>query len=269
MTMFQPRTQGVFDLTASRVFTDAETALIDERRAYLITVHTDQARMVPASVLAPWAPQNTLGSVLWLRELGFAKLAILSRGGPLIDHWSSIKRERDIPLQTLAWEISAGEFARSSLTWESKFYKYIMASEQDELTRRLNQDRWIFGEIEDLPGFSLIPSIEALYFYGDVGGDVPHFHHISVTRNHRIITMVGGSTYDVQFRAEGGEPPIVWSVAGPDWMTIDDTGLVHLAPPELPAGTIGAKDVYAAVTAKGQQDAEGHASLTVTLLPIV
>ena len=80
--------------------------------------------------------------------------------------------------------------------------------------------------------------------------------------------MLGGARYTVQFRANGGEPPIVWSVAGPEWMTISDTGLVTLAPPELPAGTVGSAAAYAAVTAKGQQDAEGQASLNVEVLPI-
>ena len=107
-----------------------------------------------------------------------------------------------------------------------------------------------------------------MFFYGRIGGDIPYFYHIQVTPPYRGVTMVGGGTHTVQFRSEGGEPPIAWSVAGPEWMTIDSTGLVTLSPPELPEGTVGEKDVYAAVTAKGLREVEGHASLNVTVLPI-
>ena len=270
MTMFIPRVQGVFEITASRVFTDEQVALIEERRGYLTTMHHEQRRMAHSSVLSPWAARNSIGGALWLRELGFAKLAILSRGAALIDHWAAIKRERDMPVQVLAWEVSESEFARSSLGWESDFYRHIMAADQDTLTRRLNRNRWIFGNMDDdFPGFSVIPSQEAMYFYGHVGGDIPYYYHIQVLPSARAITMVGGGTFKVQFRSEGGEPPIVWSIAGAEWMTISDTGLVNLAPPELPAGTVGSANVYAAVSAKGQQDVEGHASLNVEVLPII
>ena len=131
MTMFQPRAQGVFDQNPGRVFTGAETELIEEHRDYLRVVHFDQNRSGLPDVVAPWAANNTLGGVLWLRELGFAKLALLSRGSPLIDHWAAIKRERDIPVQTLAWEVSEGEFSRRALNWESNFYRHVMTSEQD------------------------------------------------------------------------------------------------------------------------------------------
>ena len=231
-------------------------------------MHADQRRLAQSSVLTPWAARNVIGGALWLRELAFAKLAILSRGAALIDYWPEIKRERDIPIQTLAWEVDSIQFARSGLNWGNTLYRYVMTEDQDASTRRLNGDRWIFRSIANLPGFSTVPHQEALYFYGAIGGDIPHFHHIQVTPPSRKVTMVGGGRYTVQFRSEGGEPPILWSVSGPDWMTIDGTGLVTLAPPELPAGTVGSKDVYAAVTANGQQDVEGHASLTVEVLPI-
>ena len=51
-------------------------------------------------------------------------------------------------------------------------------------------------------------------------------------------------------------------------MTIDATGLVTLNPPELPPGTVGEHILYAAITAKGLREVEGHASLNVTVLPI-
>lgn len=265
MTMFVPRAQGLFDLSAARIINDEGLVLIEEHRDYLRTIHADQRRAVSSIVLSPWAPSNTLSGGMWLRELGFAKLALLNRGVVLNDHWEAIKRERDIPLQTLAWEVGESEFAGTSLNWGSIFYRYVMVSEQDRTTVALNGGRWIFQPAADVPGFSLIPNQEAMYFYGHIGGDIPHFHHIQVTPPYRGVTMLGGAKHTVQFNSEGGEPPIVWSVAGPEWMTVSDRGLVTLAPP----GTEHPTQIFAAVTAKGQQEVEGHASLNVEILPII
>ena len=262
------REQGVFDLTPGRVFTDDEVALIEERRAYLRLMHKEQQRMCGSDVITPWASSGILGGVMWLREMGFAKIAILNRGAALIDKWFDIKRERDIPVQVLAWEVGDIEIARGALDWESNLYRHIEASVQDRQTLELNEGFWVFRPIPDLPGFSTIPTPEAMFFYRSVGGDIPHFFHIQVTPPYRGVTMVGGGTHTVQFMSDGGELPITWSVAGPEWMTIDATGLVTLAPPELAPGTVGEKDVYAAITAKGRQDVEGHASLNVIILPI-
>ena len=113
------REQGVFDLTPDRVIADDDLALIEERRQYLRAAHKDQRRAASSDVMTPFAANNTLGGVLWLRELGFAKISILSRGTPLLDFWSALKRERDIPVDVLAWEVGEAEFARSSLDWES------------------------------------------------------------------------------------------------------------------------------------------------------
>ena len=269
MTMFIPRAQGVFDQTAGRTIAAADLETIAERQAYLRLVHKEQSRLAGAAVLAPWASTNLMGGVLWLREIGFAKLALLDRGAPLIDHWNAIKRERDIPVETLAWEIAESEYSRRALNWGSTLYRHVMASQQDRTTLALNGGYWVFRSIPNLPGFSTVPSQEALHFYGEIGGDIPSFHHIQVLPPARAITMVGGGTYTVQYQAEGGEPPIVWSIAGPEWMNISDTGLVTLTPPELPAGTLGSRESYAAIIAKGLQEVEGHASLNVEVLPIV
>ena len=269
MTMFVPRSQGMFDMTSGRSISIADRETIEERRTYLRLVHKEQRRAAGVAVLTPWAANNVLGGVLWLRELGFAKLALINRGAPLIDHWDAIKRERDIPVQTLAWEIGESEFARRALNWQSILYRHVMASQQDRTTLALNGGYWVFRSIANLPGFSTIPSQEALHFYGEIGGDIPHFHHIQVTPPHRGVRMLGGATHTVQYQVEGGEPPIVWSVAGPEWMTISDTGLVTLTPPELPVGEEESTLALSAVTAKGQQDVEGHASLNVEVLPII
>ena len=126
---------------------------------------------------------------------------------------------------------------------------------------------WIFERNTDIPGFSAIPEQEAMFFYGRIGGEFQEFSHPQITPNTRDFTMVGGATAISRFYAVGGEPPITWSVSGPDWITISELGIVSLAPPALPAGSAGST-IYAAVNARGVQEVEAHASLTINLLPV-
>ena len=264
--MVEYRQQAIFDFTPDRAIIDADLALIEERRDYLRAEHKEQAR-ASAPILTSAGSLRSIGGALWSREMGFAKVALLNRGALLLDHWAAIKRERDMPLRILAWEVADVIFARATVAWGSAFGKYVLTSEQDASTRTLNGGRWIFEENDDLPGFSTIPDQEAMFFYGEVGGEFQEFLHPQITPHTRDFTMTGGTTAITRFYVVGGEPPIVWSISGPDWITIADNGIVSLAPPELPAGSTGSI-IYAAVNARGVQDVEAHASLTINLLPI-
>ena len=264
--MVDYRQQGVFDLTPERVIADTDIALIEERRGYLRVMHKEQIRDA-AMFVQPGGSLRSIGGALWSREMGFAKAALLNRGSLLLDHWDAIKRERDMPLRILAWEMSEAVFSQSVVPWESSFGRHVLTSEQDSSSQELNGGRWIFQRDIVIPGFSIISEQEAMFFYGNIGGEFQQFLHPQITPHNREFTMVGGTTAITYFYITGGEPPIVWSISGPDWITVSDTGVVSMAPPELPADSTGST-IYAAVNARGVQDVDAHASLTVNLLPI-
>ena len=264
--MVDYRQQAVFDLTAERVISDTDIALIEERRDYLRLTHKEQIRDA-AMFVRPGSSLRSIGGALWSREMGFAKVALLNRGVLLLDHWAAIKRERDMPLRILAWEVPEAVFSQSVVSWESAFGHYVLTSEQDASSQALHGGRWIFERDITIPGFSVIPEQEAMFFYGNIGGEFQPFLHPQITPHSRDFTMVGGTTAVTYFYVNGGEPPIEWSISGPDWITIGDTGTVSLAPPELPPGSTKST-IYAAVNARGVQDVDAHASLTVNLLPI-
>ena len=264
--MVEYRQQGNFDFTPDRQFITADLALIEERRAYIRMNHREQVRDAGV-ILIPGGNLRSIGGALWAREIGFAKLALLNRGGVLSDHWDAIKRERDVPLRVVAWEITEEHFAILPVQWESQFGRYVTTSEQDRTAQQLNDGKWIFERNTDIPGFSTIPEQEAMFFYGRIGGELLELLHPQIKPHTRDFTMVGGTTAITRFYVTGGEPPIVWSISGPDWITISDIGIVSLAPPALPSGSAGST-TYAAVNAKGVHDVTAHASLTVNLLPV-
>ena len=259
------REQAIFDLTPDRTIIPADLALIEQRRGYLRAIHKEQARDAEL-ILDPGGNLRSVGGALWSREMGFAKAALLNLGAPLIDQWPAIKRERDMPVRILAWEVPDSVFSRAPVAWESAFGKYVLTQEQDPLTQQLNGG-WIFVTNDDIPVFRTVSNQEAQFFYAEIGGEFTEFSHPQIHPHTRDFTMVGGTTAIARFYATGGEPPIVWSISGPDWITITEAGIVSLAPPELPEGSTGST-IYAAVNAQGVQDVVAHSSLTVNLLPI-
>ena len=66
---------------------------------------------------------RTLPGALWLRELGFAKLALINRGAPLLDFWTEIERERDIPPSVLAWECDVSSLFTSGMGFNLLSYR--------------------------------------------------------------------------------------------------------------------------------------------------
>ena len=250
------RERNVLDLL-NRTFTPEQEALIEERqiriRDILRAAH-DEPQFI---VLTTGQSLRSRGGVTRERLLVFGKLALLSRGAALIDHWESINTELIIPWSVHYWEMAVASWASRGVT--ATFLRTNMSPTPADTT--LYGEGWTSEADSDVPGVSTVDDSDVFHWLGFVGGDPPHFHHIEVTPSVRQITMLGGAMYTVQFSADGGEPPIVWSIAGPEWMTISDTGLVTLAPPELPARTVSSSVAYATITAKGQQDAEGQASL--------
>ena len=140
-----------YDATSDRVISADDTALIEERRDYLYEVHR---LTFPGAALLVSPPPRTIAGAIWMRELAFAKLALLNRGTALLDHWPAIERERDIPPGVLAWE--SGEAILGRQAWGSTFYRTVFTADQLDSERTLNGGRWIFATIDDLPGFSNI-----------------------------------------------------------------------------------------------------------------
>ena len=256
------RERIVLDLL-NRTFTPEQEALIEERQTLIRDTLRAAYEEQQFIALTTGQSLRSRGGVTRERLLVFGKLALLNRGAALIEQWEAINAELIIPWNVHYWEMALTAWAGRDV---NAFMHTNMSPTPAETT--LYGEGWTPETDTDVPGVSTVDDSDVFHWLGCVGGDPPHFHHIAVTPLVRKITMLGGATYTVQFQADGGEPPIVWSIAGPEWMTISDTGLVSLNPPELPTGTVGSLATYAAVTAKGQQDAEGQASLNVEVLPI-
>ena len=252
------RDRNVLDLL-NRTFTPEQKALIEERQTIIRDILRAAYEEQQFIALTTAQSLRSRGGVTRERLLVFGKLALLNRGAALIEQWESINAELIIPWSVHYWEIAVASWASRGVN--ATFLRTNMSPSPADTT--LYGEGWTSEADTDVPGVSTVDDSDVFHWLGFVGGDPPHFHHIEVSPPIRKITMLGGAKYTVQFRAEGGEPPIVWSISGPEWMTIDATGLVTLAPPELPEGTVGSAVAYAAVTAKGQQDAEGQAALNV------
>ena len=247
-----------------RTFTSEQEALIEERQTLIRDILRAAYEEPQFILLTTGQGLRSRGGVTWERLLVFGKLALINRGAALIEQWEAINAELAIPWTVHYWEMALPSWTSRAVT--TTFLRTNMAPSEAETT--LYGEGWTPATDSDVPGVSAVDDSDVFHWLGFVGGDPPYFHHLQVTPPTRAVTIVGGGRYTVQFRAEGGEPPITWSISGPEWLTVDDTGLVTIAPPELPAGTVGAKNVFVAVNAKGQQTVEGHASLTVIVLPI-
>ena len=216
-----------YDATSARVLSDAHLETIRERRAYIFREHQIQWPL-PGLSYGSLAYRSLEGG-LWYRDLSFAKIALLSRGATLLDHWEAIKRERDLPVSVLAWQCSE-EALGSGSNWESIFYRTLQTEDQDEGQRRLSGDTWTFSPVADVPGFSAISNQEALYFYRRVGGVLPHVEHINFETVH-IVTGPGRPAVTHQVVVDGGVTPYVYRlIDAPEWITLGDTGLLRATP---------------------------------------
>ena len=224
-----------YDATSDRVISADDTALIEERRDYLYEVHR---LTFPGAALLVSPPPRTIAGAIWMRELAFAKLALLNRGTALLDHWPAIERERDIPPGVLAWE--SGEAILGRQAWGSTFYRTVFTADQLDSERTLNGGRWIFATIDDLPGFSNISEQEARRFYHHIGGVLPHVSHISFEPI--ALSGAAGRPGAVIARAvvAGGVPPYTYVLVGaPSWAAVSVTGFFTLTDVPVDAPTAG------------------------------
>ena len=213
-----------YDATSDRVISADATALIEERRAYLYEIHR---LTFPGAALLVSPPPRTIAGAIWLRELAFAKLALLNRGVALIDHWDAIERERNIPPGVLAWE--SGEAILGRQAWGTTCYRTVFAEDQFPSDRQLNDGRWIFATIPDLPGFSNISEQEARRFYHHIGGVLPHVGHISFEPV--ALSAAAGRPGSVvnPVAVSGGVPPYTYVlVDAPAWAAVSSTGFVSV-----------------------------------------
>ena len=222
------------DLTSVRVVSDADKGLIVERQSWLISEHKTQWPLTGLSYGAP--PPRSLGGGLWYRDLGFAKIALLNRGVALLDHWSVIEQERNIPVSVLAWQCSESEIV-TSRNWENTFYHTVTTEDQDEAELRLSGGLWIFKTVPAVPGFSAITNQEALRFYQRIGGVLPYVGHMRVS--HIDERWVDGRSATVTITVSGGVPPYAYAMSpdSPTWITYLGDGVVDISPPVFtPAG---------------------------------
>ena len=217
-----------YDGNSSRDITAEQAALIEERRDYLRVVHREQ---FPGPSLVHDPSPRTIAGAIWQRELGFGKLALLSRGAALLDYWPAIERERNIPPSVLAWESTEGILVAQN--WEGSFYRTVYPADQIATEVELYGGRWIFGTVEGLPSFSLILEQEALRFYHHIGGVLPHVGHMSV--GHISERWVGGRSAFASTTVSGGVPPYSYAMSpdSPSWITALAGPSVRIAPPVL------------------------------------
>ena len=224
--MMIERPLAPYDGAAVRAITAEQASLIEERRDYLRVVHREQ---FPGVSLVCGPPPRTIAGAVWQRELGFGKLALVNRGAVLLDFWTQVQRERDIPPSVLAWESHEGLLVGRN--WHSTFYRTVFAADQLETERSLNDGLWIFATVEDMPGFSAITEQEARRFYHHIGGVLPHVGHMSV--EHIEAHWVGGRVSTVLSSVAGGVPPYAFAMSAesPTWMRALTHALISVAPP--------------------------------------
>ena len=221
-----------FDGTSTREISPSDLRLIEERRSYLHEEHIRQT-LNPRSIHLLSAGARTLESSLWNRELGFGKIALVNRGVDLLDHWITIKRERDIPIGVLAWEVNVTQLINQN--WNSVFYSTVFTDEQDETSRELYRGRWIFVRASGVLGFSAITNQEALRFYHRIGGHMPHVWHMSVAP--RIVSVAPGDTVMPRVSVSGGVAPYEYSLGFDPvvpWIAVSSGGVIIIAHPGTP-----------------------------------
>ena len=217
------------DFTAARILTDADRQTIAERQILLVKEHN---RQWPLPGLSYGAPSlRSLEGGLWYRDLGFAKVALLNRGVALLDHWSVIEQERNIPVGVLAWQCSESQIV-TDRNWESTFYHTVTTEAQDEAELRLSGGLWIFKTVPAVPGFSVITNQEALRFYQRIGGVLSHVGHMSVS--HITEGWVAGRSATIAFTVSGGVPPYTYTMSddSPDWLT-PSALVMDISPPVI------------------------------------
>ena len=253
------RQPSTFPAAPSEVPNAEQVAQIETRRQYLRDMHAAVLEDEVFKIMLDPTGRRSIGGVLWQRELGFAKLALINQGRPLIDHWDVIKAERDMPPKIIAWECDETEFSRA-LDWQTTFYKVLTSDEQDETQRTLHGGTWIFQPVPALPGFSVVSDQQAIRFYNHIGGDMLHHEHITVRPESHGFHLQAGATETMTFVANGGEPPITWSLRNaPTWVSISPQGILTIAPP-----LSAVPDAHSfTVIAQGQHSAEGHADIIV------
>ena len=127
-----------------------------------------------------------------------------------------------------------------SRVWETIFYRTVFPEDQLPTERTLNEGRWIFALVDDMPGFSNISEQEARRFYHHIGGQLPHVSHMSVDPIEMSAVAGRPGTIAKQMAVEGGVPPYAYElVEAPAWASVSGSGYFTLTDVPVDAPTDG------------------------------
>ena len=219
-------------------FSAADTALIEKRRIEIIL--TIRERMLEAPYLL-LARNDTVsqGGIMHHRQLGFAKIALINRGQPLVTHWNEIRAELEIPWQVHYWEAAPTAWSSvAGIRLESAFYRTRRDLTDEETA--LYDKRWLPADIPGMPGFGAVLHEEAVHFLGLIGGQHPHVDHPPISFRDYHLQMSGSFiTVNLTRYVELGVAPFHFELLATDytWASMTAEGVLTLRPPtETPHG---------------------------------
>ena len=247
-----------------RDLTVQEIRLVEERRQYLIEHH--RLQMAEVGFLIDTSGGRGILGDLWLRELAFAKTALINGGQALVDQWDAIRTERDLPLRLIMSDVHHNGLGPVN-------YRESLGQIITDPSTRTGPDAAAYGDAwsatlnDDLPTITTVRDQDAWYFYHYAGGDFGDDHHPVVTpRSVEINAMRGDAAQTLTFTVTGGAGTFTWALeSAPAWATVSDTGTVTLAFPAVDANAIDETLDFQVTTTGSGGGGQGQARIRVNL----
>ena len=175
---------------------------------------------------------RSFGGVVNLRPLMLAKVGIFDEGVNLFTNWPAIERERRIPWDVHASNMSPSAWGAAGLHMHNQFYS---TKTEDFTELELQTPGWHPVEETSIPGFATVSTEEALAVLGMVGGQHPEVDHpindFSVRPDD--ISIHAREVYEVDLVADSrAEFPVRYELTTTDisWVALNEFGTLTLSP---------------------------------------
>ena len=187
---------------------------------------------------------QTPEGIAYLRQLALVKVALVTDGIALFEHWPVIRQELHEPWDVHMASVNEGAWARVGSQLESRLFLTKKTGFDATELDLYGNNGWLPQEGAGIPGFGIVSNTSVFKFLGLIGGQHPDVDHprqpltvsgprIAVHPGSTIshtISVVGDAEFPLVFR-DVTDPPKGWTSVSPD-------GIITLSPAAtLPAQT--------------------------------
>lgn len=205
-----------------------EDALVKFRQDHIAERVNSVLTDVSFATLATPTNIRSKGGIAFLRQIGFAKLALLNGGRSLLTHWPEIKREVDIPWNVHYYQKSLAAWVAQSSELESRFFS-SKTSDFSATELQLYGGGWLPFRADDIPGFALVETDDALKFARVVDGTVNQRQGTFNILDPGTLDAISGETREYDIHTGAAEPFVSFELDefAPVWVAIE--GLMSIS----------------------------------------